>query len=223
MVRKYSILGISLSDCPVKEAVSQIEGYLRGGALRTAAGLTAHMLELAAADEDGRELMEKTDLTVCMEADILEAAGISCESRIKEIEENLFWTEFLEELARRQSGIYLLADTSGRAEDLLEMLVLSQDNLNIMECRGYEEFDFQPERLINAVNEAAPDVVLSRLKWPADLRLMHEGQRLLNAKLWMALPDRDITGRPRTGVLTEIRRKIFRKKVNEYKEEKADQ
>ena len=222
-MKKYSILGISLSDYPVKEAVSQIDGYLHGGALRTAAGLTAHMLELAAGDDVGRELLEKTDLTVCMEADILEAAGISGESRVKEVEENLFWTEFLKYLARHQSGIYLLADTSVQAEDILEMLVLSQDDLNIMECRGYEEFDYQPERLINAINEMAPAVVLSRMKWPTDLQLMHESQRLLNAKLWMVLPDRDITGKPKTGVLNEIRRKIFRKKVNEYNEEKAVQ
>lgn len=221
MMKKYSILGISLSDFPVKEAVGRIDGYLRGGALRTAAVLTAHMLELAAGDEDGRALLEKTDLTVCMEPDILEAAGIAGESRVKEIEDNAFWTEFLKHLARQKSGIYLLADTSGQAEDLLEMLVLAQDDLNIIECRGYEEFDLQPERLINAINEMAPDVVLSRMGWPADLKLMHESQRLLNARLWMALPDREITGKPRTGVLSEIRRKIFRKKVNEYNEEKA--
>lgn len=220
-MKKYSILGISLSDFPVKEAVGRIDGYLRGGALRTAAVLTAHMLELAAGDEDGRALLEKTDLTVCMEPDILEAAGIAGESRVKEIEDNAFWTEFLKHLARQKSGIYLLADTSGQAEDLLEMLVLAQDDLNIIECRGYEEFDLQPERLINAINEMAPDVVLSRMGWPADLKLMHESQRLLNARLWMALPDREITGKPRTGVLSEIRRKIFRKKVNEYNEEKA--
>ena len=220
-MKKYSILGISLSDFPVKEAVGRIDGYLRGGALRTAAVLTAHMLELAAGDEDGRALLEKTDLTVCMEPDILEAAGIAGESHVKEIEDNAFWTEFLKHLARQKSGIYLLADASGQAEDLLEMLVLAQDDLNIIECRGYEEFDLQPERLINAINEMAPDVVLSRMGWPADLKLMHESQRLLNARLWMALPDREITGKPRTGVLSEIRRKIFRKKVNEYNEEKA--
>lgn len=221
MMKPYSILGMSLSDCPAKEAARILEGYLHGGALRTAACLTAHMLEQAAADEDGRALVEKMDLTVCVEPDILEAAGISSESRRKEIEENVFWAEFLKYLERRQLGIWLLADTSDHAEDLLEMLVLAQDNLNIMECRGYDEFDSQPERLINALNDAAPDVILSRMAWPSELGLMHEGKRLLNARLWLSMPDRDITGKPHTGVLTEIRRKIFRKKVNEYEEKAA--
>ena len=76
---------------------------------------------------------------------------------------------------------------------------------------------------MNALNEAAPGVIFSRMTWPVDLELMHEGRRFLNAELWLALPEKRFPGEKLENVLGRIRRMIFRKKVNDYNQEKAIQ
>ena len=74
---------------------------------------------------------------------------------------------------------------------------------------------------MNAINETAPRVILSRMDWPVDLKLMHEGRRYLNAELWMALSEKSLSHRSKQTFLEGIWKKLFQKKVNEYNEEQA--
>lgn len=222
-MRRFSILGISLSDLTAKEGLKQTDRYLKSGALNTVTYLTAQTLAQASQDERIKALVEETDLTLCVEPDILEAAGIANAGRVSEIEERVFLREFLKRLARQQVAVYVLADTRQQAMELKEMLLGQQESLNITDSRGYDEFDGQPERLMNALNEAAPGVIFSRMVWPVDLQLMHEGRKFLNAELWVALPEKKLPGRGRQTVFYRIRKKLFQKKVNEYNEEKAAQ
>ena len=93
----------------------------------------------------------------------------------------------------------------------------------IVDVRGYEEFEYQPQRLMNALNEAAPKVIFSRMTYPLDLELMHSGRKFLNAELWVALPETKLKEKVRTTFWRKVRKKIFQKKVNEYNLEKAEQ
>lgn len=222
-MRRFSILGISLSDLTAREGLKQTDKYLKSGALNTVTYLTAQTLAQAAHDERIKGLVEETDLTLCVEPDILEAAGIANAGRVHEIEERVFLLEFLKRLARQQTAVYVLADTRQQALALAAMLHGQQESLNIVESRGYDEFDGQQERLMNELNEAAPGVIFSRMTWPVDLELMHAGRKFLNAELWVALPEKKLPGKARPTVIYQIKKKLFQKKVNEYNEEKAAQ
>lgn len=220
-MRRFSILGISLEDVTAREGLRQADRYLRNGALNTATYLTAQTLAQAAQNKKIKGLLEDTDLTLCVEPDILEAAGIANAGRIHEIEDRIFLKEFLRRLARQQEGIYVLGDTGQQAAALREMLLDQQENLNIVDSRGFDEFEGQPERLMNELNETAPDVIFSRMTWPVDLELMHMGRKFLNAELWIALPEKKLPGKKRSAVIYQIKKKLFQKKVKEYNEEKA--
>lgn len=220
-MRRYSILGVSLSDHSAREAVRLAESYLHSGVLNTAACLTVQTLAQASQDERQKTLLEATDLTFCAETGILEAAGIAGAGRVREVADQIFLRLFLRRLAKRQDRVFLLGGTTGEAEALMEALVLEQDGLNIIGCRSYEEFDSSPERLMNALNGAAPQVILSRMAWPTDLELMHDGRRYLNAELWMLLSEEPFFGKTRQTVFETIRKKLFQRKVNEYNEEQT--
>ena len=100
-----------------------------------------------------------------------------------------------------------------QAEALREMLVLKvQENLNIAGARGYEEFEEQPERLMNELNEAAPKVIFSRMTFPTDLALMHAGRKFLNAELWVALPDTKLKERQKPTFWGNIGKNSSRKR-----------
>lgn len=222
-MRRFSILGVSLVDYTARESLRLADGYRRNGALNTATYLTAQTLATASKDERVKALVEDTDMTLCVEPDILEAAGIANAGRVREIEERVFLKEFLKRLSRQQDSIYVLGDTQQQAYALREMLLGQQENLNIVGCSGHDEFNSQQDRLMNALNAAAPKVILSRMTWPVDLELMHEGRKFLNAELWLALPERKLPGKSRQTMVDRIRKKLFQKKVNEYNEEKAAQ
>ncbi len=222
-MRRFSILGISLWDMTAREALRRADRYLRSGALSTVTYLTTQTLAFAAKDARVKRLLEDTDMTLCVDPEILEAAGIANAGRIREIEDRVFLREFLRRLARQQEAVYLLADTQEEAQALKEMLLGQQDGLNIVGECGFDEQEQQQERLMNALNAAAPAVVLSRMAWPADLELMHAGRKFLNAELWIALPEKRLPGKTPPNIFLRIQKKLFRKKVNEYNEEKAEQ
>ncbi len=222
-MKKFSILGISLTDLSAREGLKRVDRYLRNGVLNTVTYLTAQVLAEAAKDEQIRELVENTDMTLCVEPDILEAAGIANAGRIYEIQERIFLKELLRRLAKQQVAVFVLADTKPRAQALLGMLLEQQENLNIVDCRGYDEFEEQRERLMNTLNEAAPGVIFSGMTWSVDLELMHAGRKLLNAELWVALPEKEMPRQGRLGVLRQIKKRLFQKKVDRYREEEAEQ
>lgn len=223
VMRRYSVLGISLMDFSAREGLRRAEHFLQTGALNTTSYINAQSLSVASRDEQVKEYLEETDLMFCLEPDILEAAGIASPGRVREIEDRMFLREFLKRLARQHDKVYLLGDTGKQAQELQEMLLNAQENLNIVDVRGYEEFEYQPQRLMNAMNEAAPKVIFSRMTYPLDLELMHSGRKFLNAELWVALPETKLKEKVRTTFWRKVRKKIFQKKVNEYNLEKAEQ
>ena len=208
---------------PQERACAERSIFCRPGHSIQQAILTRSLCRWRPGDEQVKEYLEETDLMFCLEPDILEAAGIASPGRVREIEDRMFLREFLKRLARQHDKVYLLGDTDKQAQELQEMLLNAQENLNIVDVRGYEEFEYQPQRLMNAMNEAAPKVIFSRMTYPLDLELMHSGRKFLNAELWVALPETKLKEKVRTTFWRKVRKKIFQKKVNEYNLEKAEQ
>lgn len=221
-MKRYSILGISLRDYTAREALRLIDRFLGGGAMNTVTCITAQKLAEAAKQEAVKELVENTDLTICVESDILEAAGIASTGRVKEIEDRIVLRECLRKVGRSGGSVYLLGETQEDALALEEMVWHMNEDIRIAGCAGYEAFDYQPERLMNALNEAAPQIIFSRMPWPGDLELMHQGRKFLNAQLWFALPEKELPDVTKTSFLKNIRKLLFQKKVNEYNHGKTD-
>lgn len=218
-MKKYSILGISLVDYTARGALRKTDQFMQKGALSTVTYITADILAAAAKDEIRKKLLEQTDMTLCVEPDVLEAAGAANVSRIREIEERTFLKDFLKKLARMGTSVYLLADDKESADVFGQLLTGVQEDLKITGCRGYTEFDCQPEKLMNDLNDVAPGVIISRMTWPVDLELMHQGKKFLNAELWIALPEKKLPGEAGRTLIEKIRKKIFTRKVNEYNED----
>ena len=221
-MRRYSILGISLKDYTARESLRQMERFLGSGAMNTITYISAQTLEASAKEESVKALLEKTDLTICAESDILEAAGIASPLRIREIEERVVLQEFLRRIERVGDSIYLLGETQEDALLLKGTVEAFAEGVRFADCKGYDAFEWQPERLMNALNEAAPRVIFSRMSWPMDLELMHQGRKFLNAEIWFALPEKKLPEKAKRSIFHNIRKRIFQKKVNEYNEEEAE-
>lgn len=183
------LLGISLNNVGLREALRRSEEYLDQGGLNTIAYVSARKLLEASEDEEQQKWWQGLDLTLCEDVEVLKAAGQVTQVRVKEIEENLFLREFLKILVRRQAAVFLLAEEEGGLEALENELREMQSNLYILGRDTTDHYTENEEGLINAINALAPRVILSRLPYPQGIRLMYDYHRYLNGSIWLSLPD----------------------------------
>lgn len=217
-MRKFTILGVTLTDYNAREALRRTEQFLREGALKTAAYISYTDLAAAARTPEQKEKMESLDLTLCVESAILEAAGIATGSRVREIEEQVYLREVCRRLAKGRRKVLLLTQKEEETDIFTGILGLMQPGLKIHTSRALEPYENNLEKLMNDLNEAAPDVILSALPLPVSLELMEEGRKYLNAGMWLALPEKKIPGSQPSSFLEKFRKKLFQKKVNQYRE-----
>lgn len=227
-MNKINILGITIKDYTLKEALKNADRYMKSGALNTIGYISSKLLIAAANGSDTwKEWLEAFDMTVCTDADILCAGEEISKSRIREIEENSFLIEFLKKAAKEKRSIYLLADTEERLERLETGLRQMQDNLN-MAGKSVLPYVEDIDGFINEVNGIVPDVIISRIPSPTQERLIHENKNRINAGVWLALLEENKIGTrrdPRSGrIMGYIYARLFRKKVEKYhnEEDRAD-
>ena len=221
-MKRYSLLGISLTDYTAREALKQIDRFLQGGSLNTVACLTVEKLTEAAGHVRLKEMVESMDLTLCVEGDILEAAGIASPGRIKEISEKTVLRECLKKVSGCGGSVFVLGDTYEKAQEIEASLHNAFESVRVVGCEGVDGYEGQTEQLMNVLNDAAPTVIFSGITWPKDLELMISCRRFLNAMIWYALPEKEPVHAEKRSFLKTIQRMIFRKKVTEYNNGKAD-
>ena len=89
------LLGISLTDVGLREALKQSDRYLDQGGLNTIAYVSAKKLLEASEDEEQQKWWNELDLTICEDVGLLKAAGAATQSRVREVKENIYLKEFL--------------------------------------------------------------------------------------------------------------------------------
>ena len=215
-MQKYTILGLTLYDYNVREALRNTDRYLKNGALNTVAYISGALLAQASREEELAEKLEQMDMTICAEPDILEAAGIAGRSRVHEIDEKVYLRGLLRKLSRSRSRVYLLSDTEDNLETLKDIVLEYQENLNICGSGTYESFGEHPERLVNELNDVAPAAIISRMPFPADLYVMTEYKTYINAELWLSLPHGAVTWVQNPSAWARMKRKVnYRKFIRQ--------
>ncbi|MGN1314323.1 MAG: WecB/TagA/CpsF family glycosyltransferase [Lachnospiraceae bacterium] len=220
------VLGISLSNVGLREAIRRSEGYLRQGRLNTIAYVSTKKLIEASENEEQRIWWEKLDLTICEDTEVLKAAGAVSYNRLKEIEENSFLKEFLKLLARRHTSVLLLAEDEERLKLLEEELRHIQSNLFVVGRDTTDYYRENKEGLINAINAQAPGVILSRLPYPEGIHLMYDYHSYLNSSVWLTLPETLVKSETegwKEKMADLIYRKLLNKKLHRFAQEKERQ
>ena len=225
-MQKFTILGITLYDYGAREALRNTDRFLGSGGLNTVAYISSAQIAQASRDVELKESVEQLDMTLCTEPDLLEAAGIAARSRIREIDEKVYLRELLRKLYRNRNSVYLLADTQQELEMLEDLIQEYQGNLYIQGRGTCEMFDRQPERLVNELNDVAPDAVLSRMPWPQDIVLMKEYGQYVNARLWVSLPYGAVSWMQNPSFWARLKRKfhyrLLEKRGQEYNSKDTD-
>ena len=219
---QIKVLGITLKDLGLRESSRQTDVFLKNGALNTIAYVSTQKLIHASENEDEKSWMEELDMIVCEDSDVLHAAGITSRSRIREVEQNEYLIELLRRIKHNRYTTYLFTDTKENLSILEDDLHEIMSGLPIKGRASLEEYDYNSASIINAMNTVAPIVIISKFPYPQGTRMMHEYKMLLNAEIWITLPDH-INALKRRTLIKRLEQKIYRrqfvKKINHFLKE----
>lgn len=217
-------MGILLDDYTVREALHQIESLSDDNVLRSIESISMQMLMEAEQDEELRNAISSLDLAIVGQKEILEVAGAGTMQRIKETEENDFFYEFLKRLERNHKRLFLLGETKEKNSRIKEKLIEQYPQLSIAGEYALENCIGDQAAVINEMNAATPDLVLSVLPSPTQEHFFWERKDKINARIWYGVGDVEIDGR--TGVkkmvTSLLHRGRLKSSIEKYEKKKEE-
>lgn len=207
-MKEIDVLGVTVKDCSLRESLKITDGYLRNGAMNTIVYLSSKLLVDAGANEEQRAWIQAADLTIFGDANVLRTIKAQ-EHRIQEVQEDIYLREFLKKLVRMKRKVFLLSDSKEHMDSLQQELTEAQENLQIVRKYIMEEEGDEEQHLLNEINESAPSVIISRVDYAFQGKLMEEGRKFCNADIWIGLLDAPAGASLRKSRFTKLRRMFY--------------
>ena len=226
MIKQIQILGMTFPNYSLRDELQLAQEALRSE--RLCMFLTMSMQSLmkvsSSGSEEEKSFVEQADLIVVEDPEILSVAGITSNQRIREASDHLFFAELMKRLQRGQQQIYLVASKNAALEKIKEILGERYEKLHIVGQYSIEEYPEDLDRMINEINSAAPDVILSVMPTPGQEEFLMKNRSKLLAKLWYGLGENYNLLLEKKGFGWKMKRLIhlgrFKMHVNQYDEEK---
>lgn len=226
MIKQIQILGMAFPNYSLRDELQLAQEALRSE--RLCMFLTMSMQSLmkvsSSGSEEEKSFVEQADLIVVEDPEILSVAGITSNQRIREASDHLFFAELMKRLQRGQQQIYLVASKNAALEKIKEILGERYEKLHIVGQYSIEEYPDDLDRMINEINSAAPDVILSVMPTPGQEEFLMKNRSKLLAKLWYGLGENYSLLLEKKGFGWKMKRLIhlgrFKMHVNQYDEEK---
>ena len=200
MIKKVDILGIQLDNYTVREAIMCVERYLSNNVLNTIESISLQMLIDSETNPVLKEVMSSLDLAIIGEKEIIQAAGLESMQRIRETEENDFYS--------------LKAELT---EDYPKLIFAGE--YAVETCVG------DLEAVINDMNATTPDVIISVLPSPMQEQFLYEHRDKMNANIWYGIGGVPVH-KKKHGVLARLKSIIHRGKLvnsmNKYDEKEEE-
>ena len=192
MIKKIDILGMQLDDYTVREAIHRVEAFPDDNFPKSIENISMQMLMETERDPVLKEVISSLDLAVIGEKEILEVAGAKTMQRMKETEGNDFFFEFMKRIERNRKRIFLLGETEEKTEKIKQQLLEEYPKLLLEGEYALENCVGNLEAVINDLNAANPDIVLSVLPAPKQEHFFWEHKDKISAKIWYGLGENGI-------------------------------
>ncbi len=229
MIKQIQLLGMTFPNYSLRDELQLAQELLRGERLGITLTISMQsLMKVSSGDlEEEKAFVEQADLLVIEDPEILDVAGIVSGQRIREASEHLFFKEFLKRLQRMEKSLYLVAAKDAPLAQITEILTEHCSRLNILGSYSLEEYPEDYDRMINEINAAAPDVILSVLPTPMQEEFLLKNRSKLSAGLWYGLGENYGLLVEKKGLGWRMKHLIhlgrFKRHVNRYDEEGEQQ
>lgn len=213
---------MTIPNYSLREELLLAQDALKNGKLQLFLTVSMQSLMRASSSESGAAKMcvEQADLVVVDDPEILSVAGITSSQRMREAAEHMFFSELLKRLQRGGQQIYLVASKNTALEKIKEILTSRYEKLEIVGEYSIEDYPDDPDRMINEINAAAPDVILSVMPTPQQEEFLVANRSKLLSKLWYGLGENYSQPTEKKGLGWRMKRLIhfgrFKMHVSQY-------
>lgn len=221
MESKIQILDVELDKLCAKEVMKRAVQYMSSESINTIEIMTMDMMLRSQETPKWDEAVKKLDLVIPGEVEILEAAEIMDKSMIRDVSNQIFLKMFLRYLQRNKKRIFLVAPSRSALVELESAITLYDRHLILVGHGILSKDGKSNENVINEINGAEVDCILSILPSPEQELFIQENSALLNARIWFGCGDvlkENYMKKNRKGWIRRFfRKKIFRYLVGQHK------
>ena len=187
MNEKIRVLGLEIDNLSAKDATKLVVSYMETEPVSVVEMVTMNTIGCFQQDEMAKELFEQFDIALASDKGILEAAGETDEKRLREVDELLFIKMVMRFLHKNSARVFLLAENEADMGKLEGYIQKDYSNLQILGKATLTENGASDDMLLNLVNGAEAECILSAIPSPIEERFISRNKSLVNAKVWLGL------------------------------------
>lgn len=225
MIKTINIAGIELDNYTVRESIMHVERCMTESSFYSIEEVTMDTLMMAESNEAVRDALHSICHTVIAENGILDAVGQNSMQRQHEIENHVFFFEFMKRLVRNSKTVFLLGGTEEETQQFYEFLTEEFPRLEFAGIEALENCVEASDAVVNEINAATPDVIISIIHSPAQEEFLMENKDKLCANIWYGIGKYTPLNRKHHKLVDFFRMKskihALEKHVHEYREQEA--
>ncbi len=185
MDEKIQVLDLQIDNLTAKDAVKRVVSYMETEPVSVVEMVTMNTLAKFQQDETAKELFEHFDIALASDKGMLEAAGETDERRLKEVDELLFIKMVMRFLHKNSARVFLLAEDEADLQKLEMYMQEDYSNIQVVDKATMQENAASDDMLLNLVNGAEAECILSALPSPIEEQFIYRNKSLVNAKVWL--------------------------------------
>lgn len=222
---KINVLGIEIDNHSAKEIMKKSIEYMGTEPVNMIEVATVSMLMDTNTEAVLKEQLKDFDLVLAGDRTILEAAEVTERKRLQETDERLYLQMFLRYLHKNHKRIYLLVESEEEGRQVYEYLEHRYNGIQVCGMAKVSAQNRADDMIVNAINGAEVDCVLSLLPSPLGQDFAVKNKNLFNVRLFFCLGKNVIpAGRKKLGggkitrFLTNV---LFKKEIEKQKIRKS--
>lgn len=222
---RISILDIDIDNFTAKESMKRFISSMQSEPISIIEMVTANSLMQMDEVPGLKACVSYFDLVLAADTTILESADIADAKNLREIRERVFLKMLLRYIDRHHKRLYLLVESEEEGEAFLHYLERYCKGAQIGGLAKVSAFDRADDMIVNAINGADIDCVISSMSSPLQEDFVTKNKSTLNANVWLGLGK---TIFPLSGVQSAqgrftqyVVKKLFRKEIEKRKRETA--
>ncbi len=185
MDEKIQVLDLQIDNLTAKDAVKRVVSYMETEPVSVVEMVTMNTLAKFQQDETAKELFDNFDIALASDKGMLEAAGETDERRLKEVDELLFIKMVMRFLHKNSARVFLLAEDEADLQKLEMYMKEDYSNIQVVDKATMQENAASDDMLLNLVNGAEAECILSALPSPVEEQFIYRNKSLVNAKVWL--------------------------------------
>lgn len=221
MVKKIDIAGIQLDNYSARESIMAVERMLSEVAFHTMEEVNMDMLMLAATNEKVKAALNHLDISIIMDQGIIDAAGERSIIKRGLDREDCFY-EIIKRFERNHKTVFILAAKEKELQEITEYIASEFSRLTIAGSIATEDCHGEADAIVNEINAATADVILSVLPSPMQEEFLEDNKDKISAILWYGVGDCKFV-KKRDSIWKKIQRRIrirsLENHINRYEEQ----